>query len=415
MARTLVPRRSDRLTEEPFPCTKPEDAHEETEERPRSPSPASGPRERSLRAGRSPPVTGAGVRAGGAPARHSRSPGPCASRRGRAAPRGRRGPSRGGGPPDRPCRLHRGASGAPRTSPPRAEGHPRAAGLPGHGGRLPGPTRRTRDGPRPPGPRAGRARIPAGNLVARRRARSRPPARPALRPGRQPRWDGSLGCRRPAGRRGPAGDPARTPPAARSPRPHRRPGGSAPRPDGGCPASRRRRPVPARPWIERLPLPGGASRIAPPLGRPLPPDPVRPWRLRPHRSPGAGSIVPCAIIGSEEAAAPFDRRGWLADALHLPLLSMAPPMPLSGLLSWFPLPSRWSVRFGRSRRPSAAGTGRGRGRGRSGGGACPRRTTAHARRRPGRPPLGLPLGGAGRASARRGRSAGACAGPTPAP
>ena len=57
-------------------------------------------------------------------------------------------------------------------------------------------------------------------------------------------------------------------------------------------------------------------------------------------------IVPCAIIGSEEAAAPFDRRGWLAESLHLPLLALAPPLPLAGLLSWFPLPSRWSVRFG---------------------------------------------------------------------
>jgi 1-acyl-sn-glycerol-3-phosphate acyltransferase len=57
-------------------------------------------------------------------------------------------------------------------------------------------------------------------------------------------------------------------------------------------------------------------------------------------------IVPCSIVGSEEAAAPFDRRGWLAEALHLPLLALAPPLPLAGLLTWMPLPSRWSVRFG---------------------------------------------------------------------
>ena len=57
-------------------------------------------------------------------------------------------------------------------------------------------------------------------------------------------------------------------------------------------------------------------------------------------------IVPCAIVGSEEAAAPLDRRGWLAEALHLPLLTVAPALPLSGLLSWLPLPSRWSIRFG---------------------------------------------------------------------
>jgi len=57
-------------------------------------------------------------------------------------------------------------------------------------------------------------------------------------------------------------------------------------------------------------------------------------------------IVPCAIVGSEEAAAPFDRRGWLAESLHLPLLALAPPLPFVGLLSWLPLPSRWSIRFG---------------------------------------------------------------------
>ncbi len=57
-------------------------------------------------------------------------------------------------------------------------------------------------------------------------------------------------------------------------------------------------------------------------------------------------IVPCAIVGSEEAAAPFDRRGWMAESLHLPLLALAPPLPLAGLLSWLPLPSRWSIRFG---------------------------------------------------------------------
>ena len=57
-------------------------------------------------------------------------------------------------------------------------------------------------------------------------------------------------------------------------------------------------------------------------------------------------IVPCAIVGSEEASAPFDRRGWLAESLRLPLLAVAPPLPLTAPLGWMPLPSRWSVRFG---------------------------------------------------------------------
>ena len=56
-------------------------------------------------------------------------------------------------------------------------------------------------------------------------------------------------------------------------------------------------------------------------------------------------IVPCAIVGSEEASAPFERQGWLAEALGLPLLSLAPGLPLPPL-AWAPLPSRWSIRFG---------------------------------------------------------------------
>jgi 1-acyl-sn-glycerol-3-phosphate acyltransferase len=57
-------------------------------------------------------------------------------------------------------------------------------------------------------------------------------------------------------------------------------------------------------------------------------------------------IVPCAIVGSEEASAPLDRRGWLAESLHLPLLGLAPALPFTAPLGWLPLPSRWSVRFG---------------------------------------------------------------------
>jgi len=85
----------------------------------------------------------------------------------------------------------------------------------------------------------------------------------------------------------------------------------------------------ARPWADRYRLTrfgrGGFARIAA-LAR-VP-------------------IVPCSILGSEEAAAPFDRRGWLAESLHIPLLSLAPALPLAGLFSWLPLPSRWSVQFG---------------------------------------------------------------------
>jgi 1-acyl-sn-glycerol-3-phosphate acyltransferase len=56
-------------------------------------------------------------------------------------------------------------------------------------------------------------------------------------------------------------------------------------------------------------------------------------------------VVPCAIVGSEETAAPFARSGWLAEVLGLPLLGAAPGLPV-GPFAFLPLPSRWSIRFG---------------------------------------------------------------------
>ncbi len=56
-------------------------------------------------------------------------------------------------------------------------------------------------------------------------------------------------------------------------------------------------------------------------------------------------IVPCAIVGSEEVTPPASRLGWLAERLRLPLLAMAPRLPL-GPLALLPLPSRWTLRFG---------------------------------------------------------------------
>lgn len=84
---------------------------------------------------------------------------------------------------------------------------------------------------------------------------------------------------------------------------------------------------------------------------------ARPWRERyrvSHFGRGgfvkvalrAGApVIPCAIVGSEEAAPPIARTGWLADLLRLPLLATAPTfrLPSVGLV---PLPSRWSLRFG---------------------------------------------------------------------
>ena len=56
-------------------------------------------------------------------------------------------------------------------------------------------------------------------------------------------------------------------------------------------------------------------------------------------------IVPCAIVGGEEATPPASRPGWLGEFLGLPFLAMAPGLPL-GPLGLLPLPSRWSIRCG---------------------------------------------------------------------
>jgi len=84
----------------------------------------------------------------------------------------------------------------------------------------------------------------------------------------------------------------------------------------------------ARPWRERYRIGrfgrGGFAKVALRAGAP---------------------IVPCAIVGSEEAAPAIARTGWLAEVLRLPLLAAQPAFRVApaGLL---PLPSRWSLRFG---------------------------------------------------------------------
>jgi 1-acyl-sn-glycerol-3-phosphate acyltransferase len=83
-----------------------------------------------------------------------------------------------------------------------------------------------------------------------------------------------------------------------------------------------------QPWQERYRLHqfgrGGFARIALQAGVP---------------------VVPCAIVGSEEAAVPFARSGWLADVLAMPLLATTRGIPV-GPLTALPLPSRWTIRFG---------------------------------------------------------------------
>jgi 1-acyl-sn-glycerol-3-phosphate acyltransferase len=56
-------------------------------------------------------------------------------------------------------------------------------------------------------------------------------------------------------------------------------------------------------------------------------------------------IVPCAIVGSEEASPGLSRPGWLAERLGVPLLAANPHLRL-GTAGILPLPSKWSLRFG---------------------------------------------------------------------
>jgi 1-acyl-sn-glycerol-3-phosphate acyltransferase len=56
-------------------------------------------------------------------------------------------------------------------------------------------------------------------------------------------------------------------------------------------------------------------------------------------------IVPCAIVGSEEASPGISRAGWLAERLRVPLFGASPALRLAPA-ALVPLPSRWSLRFG---------------------------------------------------------------------
>jgi len=57
------------------------------------------------------------------------------------------------------------------------------------------------------------------------------------------------------------------------------------------------------------------------------------------------AIVPCAIVGSEEASPAISRSGWLADLVGVPVLSSSPALRFLPA-ALVPLPSRWSLRFG---------------------------------------------------------------------
>jgi 1-acyl-sn-glycerol-3-phosphate acyltransferase len=56
-------------------------------------------------------------------------------------------------------------------------------------------------------------------------------------------------------------------------------------------------------------------------------------------------IVPCAIVGSEEASPGISRAGWLAERLGVPLIGKGAALRF-GPAALLSLPSRWSLRFG---------------------------------------------------------------------
>ncbi len=68
-------------------------------------------------------------------------------------------------------------------------------------------------------------------------------------------------------------------------------------------------------------------------------------------------IVPCAIVGNEEATLPAARPGWLAERLGVPdfmsLVSRRLPLGPLGLL---PLPTHWTLRFGNPVETAALGS-----------------------------------------------------------
>jgi 1-acyl-sn-glycerol-3-phosphate acyltransferase len=65
-------------------------------------------------------------------------------------------------------------------------------------------------------------------------------------------------------------------------------------------------------------------------------------------------IVPCAIVGSEEASPGISRAGWLADLLGIPLLSASAALRF-GPAAVLPMPAKWTLRFGEPILPEERG------------------------------------------------------------
>ena len=57
-------------------------------------------------------------------------------------------------------------------------------------------------------------------------------------------------------------------------------------------------------------------------------------------------LIPCAIIGGEEASPLLYRFDALADLLRIPYLPVTPTFPALGALGLVPAPTKWRIKFG---------------------------------------------------------------------
>ena len=57
-------------------------------------------------------------------------------------------------------------------------------------------------------------------------------------------------------------------------------------------------------------------------------------------------LIPCAIIGGEEASPLLYRFDTLADLLRIPYLPVTPTFPALGALGLVPAPTKWRIKFG---------------------------------------------------------------------
>jgi 1-acyl-sn-glycerol-3-phosphate acyltransferase len=66
-------------------------------------------------------------------------------------------------------------------------------------------------------------------------------------------------------------------------------------------------------------------------------------------------IIPVAVIGAEEVHPVLFKLKWLSNALGVPFLPVSPTFPLFGPIGFIPLPSKWTIVFGKPISPEEYG------------------------------------------------------------